>query len=132
MQNFSLKFSRFAIFLVYFWFGLLKVLGTSPASPLVLALLDKTMPFMAPDTFLVLFGIFEMIVGALFLFPKFMKLALILLSVHLITTLMPLIMLPKFAWQGFLVPTLEGQYMIKNILIIAIAIGIYVHSSRKN
>ncbi|MBY0376653.1 hypothetical protein K2P96_01640 [Patescibacteria group bacterium] len=38
--------------------------------------------------------------------------------------LIPLVLLPEVAWQGFMVPTLEGQYMIKNVLIIAIGINI--------
>lgn len=116
--------ARFAIFMVYFWFGLLKVLETSPASPLVLALLDKTMPFISPDSFLIAFGLLEMVIGILFIIPKLERLALFALFFHLITTIMPLFLLPVFAWQGFLVPTLEGQYMLKNILIISAGVVI--------
>lgn len=116
--------ARFAIFLVYFWFGFLKVLETSPASPLVLALLDKTMPFIPPDSFLIAFGLVEMIIGILFIIPRLERLALFALFLHLITTIMPLFMLPEFAWQGFMTPTLEGQYMIKNILIFSAGVVI--------
>jgi uncharacterized membrane protein YkgB len=125
----AVPLARFAIFLVYFWFGLLKVLQMSPASPLVLALLDKTMPFINPDSFLIAFGVIEMVIGLLFIIPKLERLAIFALVLHLITTIMPLFLLPEYAWQGFLTPTLEGQYMIKNILIIAC--GIFVLSSLK-
>jgi hypothetical protein len=37
---------------------------------------------------------------------------------------MPLFILPHEVWIRFLVPTLEGQYIIKNVLIIACAITI--------
>jgi uncharacterized membrane protein YkgB len=121
--------SRFAIFLVYFWFGLLKVLETSPASPLVIALLDKTMPFISPESFLIVFGVIEMVIGLLFIIPYLERLAIFALALHLVTTIMPLFLLPEFAWQGLLTPTLEGQYMIKNILIVAC--GIVVLSSLK-
>lgn len=117
-----MPFSRFAIFLVYFWFGILKVLGTSPASSLVIALLNRTMPSIPPDSFLIFFGLFEIVIGILFIIPKAERLAVFTLALHLITTIMPLFLLPEFVWQGFLVPTLEGQYIIKNILIIALAI----------
>jgi len=40
---------------------------------------------------------------------------------------MPLILLPQVTWSGILVPTLEGQYIIKNLAIIAAAIGIAAH-----
>jgi uncharacterized membrane protein YkgB len=36
----------------------------------------------------------------------------------------PLVLVPEYTWQSFLVPTLEGQYIIKNMVIIAVAIGI--------
>jgi uncharacterized membrane protein YkgB len=45
----------------------------------------------------------------------------------MITTFGPLVYLPDEAWQKFLVPTLEGQYIIKNLVIIATAIGIAAH-----
>ena len=125
-----IAFSRFALFVVYFWFGLLKVLGLSPASPLVLSLLGKTMPFMEPHAFLILFGILEVIIGLLFLIPRTEKLALCLLTLHMIAVSLPLILLPQITWQKLFVPTLEGQYIIKNILIIAIAFTLAVHRRR--
>jgi uncharacterized membrane protein YkgB len=45
----------------------------------------------------------------------------------MVTTVMPLFMLPSATWSAFLVPTMEGQYIIKNILIIAAAIVVAAH-----
>ena len=45
----------------------------------------------------------------------------------MIMTFMPLFMLPEVTWSAFLVPTLEGQYIIKNLVIISGAIGIAAH-----
>jgi uncharacterized membrane protein YkgB len=114
--------ARFALFLVYFWFGILKVVDLSPASPMVLELLNRTMPFVPPAQFLIFFGLFEMLIGALFLVPRLTKVAIVLLFVHMITTVGPLFIMPSYTWDGFLVPTMEGQYIIKNILIIALAV----------
>lgn len=127
MRHLVMPISRIAIFLVYFWFGLLKVLQTSPASLLVVSLLDRTMPSISPESFLITFGVIEMIIGLLFIIPHLERLAVFALGLHLITTIMPLFLLPQATWQGFLTPTLEGQYIIKNILIIALAIGILAH-----
>lgn len=124
MKNFSVKFSRFSLFVVYFWFGVLKVVGESPANPLVSDLLSKTMPFMGFETFILLLGIFEMAIGLSFLFPRILKFSLLALALHMVTTVMPLILLPVITWSGMFVPTLEGQYIIKNLLIIAAAINI--------
>ncbi len=119
-----IPFSRIAIFIIFFWFGILKVLSLSPASPLVGELLERTLPFIQFSDFLIFFGLFEMFIGTLFLVPRFDRIALFLLAIHMITTVMPLFLLPQITWSAFLVPTLEGQYIIKNVLIIALAMGI--------
>ncbi len=118
---------RLALFVVYFWFGILKVLYESPANPLVEKLLQKTLPFITFDVFIVLLGCFEILIGILFIIPRAERVVLPLLAVHMITTLMPLILLPSVTWVSPFVPTLEGQYIIKNILIIALAISIAAH-----
>ncbi|CAN5136074.1 DoxX family protein [soil metagenome] len=127
LRKISLPLSRFAIFLIYFWFGILKVVGASPASPMVLSLLSKTMPFMSPGLFLMMFGLFEVFIGIAFLVPGLERVAILLLCIHLITTILPLYFLPELAWSSPFVPTLEGQYIIKNILIAALGVGIASH-----
>ncbi len=116
--------SRLAIFAVYFWFGLLKVLGVSPASELVRELFGRTIHFMPFGAFYMFFAWFEIAIGILFIFPRLTRLALPLLLIHMVTTVLPLFFLPAVSWQSFLVPTLEGQYIIKNLAIIACAINI--------
>ena len=118
---------RLALFILYFWFGFLKVLGSSPANDLVEALLRETMPWIEPVVFITILGLYEMLIGALFLFPKLDRVVIPLLVTHLITTFGPFVFLPKIVWQELFVPTLEGQYIIKNLAIIALAIGIIAH-----
>jgi len=118
-------FARFSLFVIYFWFGVLKIAGVSPASELVQQLFDKTMSFVMPfDTFFVLFSVFEILIGLLILFPQLTRLAVSLIFLHMFSTTLPLVMLPHVVWQAPFVPTLEGQYIIKNLLIIACALGI--------
>ncbi len=120
LKKHDVFFARLAIFIVYFWFGALKLFGESPANPLVQNLLTHTLPFISFQQFITLFALFEMLIGVLFLIPGLERLAAALLVLHLVTTFLPLILLPSITWQGFLVPTLEGQYIIKNVLIIAL------------
>lgn len=117
-------FSRIALFVVFFGFGILKLFDQSPANPLVEALLKETIPFLTFGQFIIILGIWEMIIGLTFLIPRLERLAIFLLAPHMLTTIMPLILLPEIAWKSFLVPTLEGQYIIKNLVIIALAMGI--------
>ncbi len=116
--------SRIALFVVFFWFGILKVFALSPANPLVMQLLAHTLPFISPDAFIVWFGIFECLIGITFLLRGFERFSIALLAVHMITTFGPLVLLPEVTWSGPLVPTLEGQYIIKNLVIIALGMGI--------
>ena len=126
-RSWAVPFSRFAIFVVYFWFGALKVFSESPANPMVAALLAKTLPGVLFDSFIIAFGIFEMLIGLVFIIPHLQRLGIFILGIHLIMTILPLFILPQMTWQSFLTPTLEGQYIIKNILIVALAIGILAH-----
>ena len=117
-------FARLALFIIYGWFGFLKVIDASPANPLVAGLLEKTLPFISFAHFIVIFGLFEVLIGLLFLFNRTRKIALTLFALHMIAVLMPLALLPAVSWQSFLIPTLEGQYMIKNIALIALVLFI--------
>lgn len=116
--------ARFGLFVVFFWFGALKVVGLSPASGVVARLFEQTIPFMSFDFFLVLFGLFECLIGILFIIKGAERYVIPLLFIHMITTFGPLVFLPSETWTSFMVPTLEGQYIIKNLVIIATAIGV--------
>ena len=116
--------SRVALFVVFFWFGALKLFEASPASPLVSALLEQTLPLVTFDQFIVVLGLLEMAIGLTFLFPGFERAAIALLIPHMAATALPLFLLPQITWAGWFAPTLEGQYILKNIIIIALAFGI--------
>lgn len=116
--------ARIGLFIVYAWFGILKVIGVSPAGPLVHQLFDATIHFMNFDTFYIMFAWFEIVIGALFLIPRATRFVIPLLFIHMIMTILPLIFLPAVTWSGPFVLTIEGQYIMKNIVIVALAIGI--------
>jgi len=122
LQTLELPLARIAIFTVYFWFGALKLFGVSPAAPLVQALFERTINVMPFGTFYIVFSLFEVTIGLLFLIRGMERVAIFLIGLHLVTTVLPLIFLPQVTWQAFLIPTFEGQYIIKNILIAASAV----------
>ena len=126
-RRISMPMARFGLFVVFFWFGILKVLGMSPATPLVQALFEHTISFMPFSVFIVVFGLFEMLIGILFLFKGCERVVIPLLFLHMITTFLPLFLIPQETWSGMMIPTLEGQYIIKNLVLIATAIGIAAH-----
>lgn len=127
MRRISVPFARASFFVVYFWFGILKVIGTSPANGLVEQLLNVTMPWIPFTTFIVVFGVFEMVIGILFLRKGAERLAIFLLFAHMIMTILPLILLPEITWQSAWTPTMEAQYIIKNLVFIAMGMGMLAH-----
>lgn len=119
-----LPFARVALFVVFFWFGILKVLGLSPASPLAEALTAQTVGMQYFDQLFLVLSVIECVIGVLFLIPKATRIVIPLLLVHMAVVCSPLVLVPSEVWTGFLVPTLEGQYIIKNLVIVAVAIGV--------
>ena len=130
-RKISIPLARFGLFVVFFWFGFLKVLGLSPAGPLVEALFNNTIATLTASlsfaTFYAGFGILECAIGILFIIRGFERVVIPLLFLHMATTALPLFLLTPITWSGFMIPTLEGQYIIKNLLIVAAAITIAAH-----
>lgn len=123
-QKYWIQFARFAVATLFIWFGLLKAFGLSPAGPLVHALFESSIHFVSFTSFYIFFAWFEIAIGILFLIPQMTRVVMPLLLIHMITTFGPLVLLPQESWSGFLVPTLVGQYIIKNLVIIAVAMGV--------
>jgi uncharacterized membrane protein YkgB len=116
--------ARISIFVIYFWFGFLKVLGLSPATPLALALTSRTIGAQYFTASFKTLAVFECLIGISFLIPALTRIPTLLLLIHLVVVTSPLVLVTDVAWTGTLVPTLEGQYIIKDLAILALAVGI--------
>ena len=126
MQKWGVIALRISLGIIFIWFGVLKAVGISPAEPLVKATVGW-MPFFTTDGWVVIIGWWEIIIGVSFLFQKTIRIAIGLLALQMAGTFMPLIILTEVTFQsgGFpYAPTLEGQYIIKNLLIISAALVI--------
>ena len=72
-------------------------------------------------------GTWEVVIGLSFLFRRTVRIAIALLALQMVGTLLPLFMLPEVTFQEGRFPygpTMEGQYIIKNLLIISAALVI--------
>ena len=100
----------------------------SPAQGLIIDTV-YWMPFLSPENWVIVIGYWEMLIGLFFLAKKTTFYAMLLLFLQMSGTFMPLVLLPSVTFQdsNYLIPTIEGQYIIKNIIIItsAIVIGRY-------
>jgi uncharacterized membrane protein YkgB len=115
--------TRVALFVVFFWFGVVKLFGLSEAAGLARALTAKTVGLAHFDVLFV-----ECAIGVLCLMPKATRILIPAVLVHLCVVSAPLVMVPERTWQTFLlVPTMDGQYILKNVLILAAACGLAAH-----
>ena len=114
---------RIPLFIIFFWFGLLKVLKMSPATELIIDTVFW-MPILTPEDWVIVIGYWEMAIGICFLNKKTTLIAVILMFLQMTGTFLPLVIFPEITFQNsnFLLPTLEGQYIIKNIIIITAAL----------
>jgi len=132
-KKFSFFLAHVALFVVFFWFGFLKFFGVSPANDLVreLLLVIPIMNMWPFESFIVFLGAVEILIALLMLFPRTTKYGVMILIPHMFTTLLPLFLLPTMVWQQALVPTLAGQYIIKNIVIVALALSVVLEKKSR-
>ncbi len=124
MKKYGVRALQISLAVIFIWFGILKTVGLSPAADLVLATV-KWMPFFTPEVWLKIIGWWEVIIGVSFLFHKTKRIAIALLAMQMAGTFLPLIILPDITFQPGrypYAPTIEGQYIIKNLLIISAAL----------
>lgn len=124
--NQIILFSRASLFIVFFWFGVLKLLNWSPAEGLVQHLHQVTISsFISLQSFMYVLGGVECLIGILFLVPAFTRIAFTLFLTQMATTFLPLFLLPSDSWQNAFALTLTGQYIVKNVSLVALAWVIY-------
>ena len=130
MKKYGLTILRYTVAVVFIWFGALKIFGYSPAQVLV----TKTVYWFNSDWFVPFLGWWEVIIGAFFLFRPLLREAIFLLALQMVGTFLPLILLPNVVYGPIPIVTLtlEGQYIIKNLVIIgaAMVIGSHVRDKR--
>lgn len=124
MRHWGMRGLRVSLAVIFVWFGILKPFGLSPAGSLVKSTV-YWMPLFSADTWLAVIGWWEVAIGITFLHHKILRIAIALLALQMVGTFMPLVILPQVTFQAGHIPyapTLEGQYIIKNLLIISAAL----------
>ncbi len=118
---------RISIGLVFLWFGVLKfTAGLSPADRLATDTVEVlTLGLIKGDTARLMLAVLETVIGLGLVTGKALRLVLLLLFGQMAGTITPLVIFPELTWRHApLVPTLEGQYIIKNLVLISAGIAI--------
>ena len=125
MDQFGMSLLRISMGIVFFWFGLLKFFpDLSPAQTLAQQTIDiLTFGLISPALGIKILATWECAVGIGLLAGKWMRLVLLLLWLQMIGAMSPIVLLPAEVFVSIpWVPTLEGQYIIKNLVLISAAI----------
>jgi uncharacterized membrane protein YkgB len=135
MAKNGILLARIALGIVFLWFGLLKFFpGLSPAAELAGRTIEK-LTFGSVDRHagLLILAAWECLIGIGLLAGVLLRTTLLLLFVQMLGTITPLFMFPGETWLVFpIAPTLEGQYIIKNVVLVsaAIVVGATVRGGR--
>jgi len=127
MADHGIKFLRISIGLIFLWFGLLKFFsGASPAEELAIRTIDAlTFGMLSEKVIIISLALLETLIGIGLVFNILLRETLFLLYFQMIGTFTPLFLFPEEAFTAFpYALTIEGQYIIKNIVIVSAGITI--------
>lgn len=131
LMRYSVTALRISMGLVYFSFGFLKYFpGISPAQDLALAtthlLSFGLVPSVVPNgVAMMLIATLECAIGLFLIAGRWLRLAICLLAVQLAGILSPVVLLAARLFAGpHHMPTLEGQYVLKDVILVAAAMVI--------
>jgi len=125
MAEHGMLLLRIALGIVFFWFGALKLIpGASPAEALAGQTIERLSGgLVAAETAVPVLATWEVAIGVGLFIGRGMRITLLLLFVQMLGTITPLFLFPTETFTHFpWAPTLEGQYIIKNVVIVAAAI----------
>jgi putative oxidoreductase len=119
---------RLTLGIIFFWFGILKLLNISP----VLYVIEQSYPFLAPIPIFRLLGLLEVVVGLALLAGYFLRTTTIILMAHLLATLLVFFINPSLAfYPHFPILTVEGEFILKNIVLLNAGLLVISHLRRK-
>ncbi len=127
MARYGILILRVSLGVTFFWFGFLKFFpGLSPAEGLATRTIDMlTFGLIPPEVSIYLLAIWETLVGLGLIFGVFMRVTLLLLFLQMIGTAAPIFLFPNEVFTHIpYAPTLEGQYIIKNLVLVSAALVI--------
>jgi uncharacterized membrane protein YkgB len=122
MARYGLDLLRLSLGIVFFWFGVLKFFpGMSPAQELAARTIHLlTFGLMPSSVALPILAAWECLIGIGLIFGLYMRATLLLLFLQMMGTVSPIFFFPHEIFTAVpYAPTLEGQYIIKNLVLIS-------------
>ncbi len=128
LDRYGITLLRYALALVFIWFGTLKVIDRSPVADLV----ADTVYWLPSGFFVRFLGVWEIAVGVGLLIPVALRLTLLLFWAQMAGTFLVLIVHPGLSFQDGnpLLLTMTGEFVIKNLVLITA--GLVIGSTLSN
>jgi uncharacterized membrane protein YkgB len=135
MARHGITLLRISLGVVFLWFGILKFFpGLSPAQSLAARTIEMlTFGMVRESVSIPVLALWECAIGIGLITNLFMRATLLLLFVQMMGTITPIFLFPREVFTVVpYAPTLEGQYIIKNIVLVSagIVIGATVRGGR--
>lgn len=127
MADVGILLLRISIGIIFTWFGVLKFFpGISPAEDLASRTIEVlSFGMIDSRTALIILALWETIIGLGLITRLFLREILFLLFAQMLGTITPVFIFPDEVFHIVpLVPTLEGQYIFKNLVLISAGIVI--------
>jgi uncharacterized membrane protein YkgB len=118
---------RMSLGIVFLWFGALKFFpALSPAQELATRTIEAlTLETVRSSVSMPLLATWECLIGLGLLSGVMMRITLLLMFTQMLGTIAPLFLFPAEVFQRFpYAPTLEGQYIIKNLVLVSAGVVI--------
>jgi uncharacterized membrane protein YphA (DoxX/SURF4 family) len=137
MTENGIRLLRISLGVIFLWFGFLKFFpGSSPAEQLATNTISiLTFGIIKPAVSIYMLATMETLIGLGLIFRIFLRTTLLILFFQMLGTVTPLFLFPTETFTLFPIsPTLEGQYIIKNIVLVSagIVIGSTVRKKAEN
>ena len=123
-EKYGLDILRISVGIVFFWFGFLKFfIDISPAEEIASKTISLiTFDLVKPEISMPFLAVLECLIGIGLLTKKYMNYVIPVLYFQMAGTVLPLFIFVDETWENFFVPTLLGQYIIKNAVLISAGI----------
>ena len=127
-QRFAPTLLRLALAAVFVWFGALKLAGVSPVHELI----AQTLPFVDADLAVPALGVVEVAIGLVLAIGVLPRITLLVLAGHLAGTFLTFVTASELMWgSNFLELTADGEFVVKNVVLISAALVLIAHHSRR-
>ncbi|MDH3731841.1 MAG: YkgB family protein [Acidimicrobiia bacterium] len=130
LRRWSEPILRISVAIVFVWFGALKLFGVTPVADLV----ADTVYWFDPDWVVPALGVFEIAVGVGLAFSIAPRLVLALFALQMLGTFLVFVLQPEVAFQDGnpLLLTVEGEFVLKNLVLLAAGLVIGASVPRRS